>query len=576
MKSLALVFAGVGLVGMLSAAGNADLINWLKDTYEPKTPVLNSAPEAEGLCGRVAPLVRINGANAMGDETAKTIKLTAWKNERVSGQFVVWSKAKVDQLRVKVGELVNEKGRKIDADAVQARFVRYVMAHKELVGDVLDTAERVNLPAKGYRPCWITVTVPAKAKPGLYKAPIEVVGCGGAKVSFNLELNVLDLRLTDAEDWGFFLDLWQHPWAVARYHGAVPFSKAHYELLKPIYQELANAGQKTITTTLTDLPWNHQNYDPYYTMIKHYRHKDGSWTHDYSLFDEYVKFAKSCGLGPQIHCYSMVPWGDRMYYIDAETGDQRFDNLPTGSEKHKQFWAPFLRDFQKHLKKKGWLGQTYIAMDERGPKQMQAVAELIRENAPAIKITMAANQVASNFKGVELDPFCVYLEHANAPAFLEDAKKRKAEGKTSTFYVCCGPHRPNTFTRSPVEEATWLGIYPAAVGFDGFLRWAFCNWPRDPLFDTSYKTWLPGDTFLIYPGMRLSVRWEALRDGIEEFEKIAQLRKAGVDMTKIDALLKSMHSDYKLVATENSGKTKEQVDAIRAAVNEAAAKFADR
>jgi hypothetical protein len=47
-------------------------------------------------------------------------------------------------------------------------------------------------------------------------------------------------------------------------------------------------------------------------------------------------------------------------------------------------------------------------------------------------------------------------------------------------------------------------------------------------------------------------------------------------MTKIDAVLKSMHAEYKLVATENSGKTKEQVDAITAAVNEAAKALADR
>ncbi len=576
MKSIALALAGICLAGGVYAANNAELINWLKNTYEPKTPILDKAPETDGLCGRVAPLVRINGANAIGDQAQKTIKLTAWKKERVSGQIVVWSKGKVDQLRVKVGELVNENGKKIDPSAVQTRFVRYVMAKDKLIGDVLDTAERVDMPANGYRPCWITVTVPAKAKTGLYKAPVDVIGAGGNKVSFILELEVLDMRLTDSKKWGYFLDLWQHPWAVARYHGVEPFSKNHYELLKPIYQELAGAGQKTITTTLTDLPWNHQNFDPYHTMIKHYLHKDGSWTHDYSLFDEYVKFAQSCGLGPQIHCYSMVPWGDRIFFIDAETGDKRFDWLPTGSDKHKKFWAPFLRDFEKHLKKKGWLGKTYIAMDERGPKQMQAVAALIRENSPRIKITMAANQVASNFKGIELDPFCVYLEHANAPAFLEDARKRKAEGKTSTFYVCCSPRRPNTFTHSPIEEATWLGVYPAAVGFDGFLRWAFCNWPLNPLFDTSYKTWLPGDTFLVYPGMRLSVRWEALRDGIEEFEKISQLRKEGADMTKIDAVLKSMHSEYKLVATENSGKTKEQVDAITAAVNEAAKALADR
>jgi hypothetical protein len=32
----------------------------------------------------------------------------------------------------------------------------------------------------------------------------------------------------------FFLDLWQQPWAVARYHGVKPFSPEHYRVLEPI------------------------------------------------------------------------------------------------------------------------------------------------------------------------------------------------------------------------------------------------------------------------------------------------------------------------------------------------------
>ena len=69
------------------------------------------------------------------------------------------------------------------------------------------------------------------------------------------------------------------------------------------------------------------------------------------------------------------------------------------------------------------------------------------------------------------------------------------------------------------------------------LRWAFANWPRDPIYDTGFGGWPAGDTFLFYPGGRSSVRWEMLRDGIEEYEKINQLRKNGADMAAIDAVL---------------------------------------
>ena len=47
---------------------------------------------------------------------------------------------------------------------------------------------------------------------------------------------------------------------------------------------LADAGQKYITTSIIQHPWNAQTYDPYSTMIKWIKSSDGRWEFDYSLF----------------------------------------------------------------------------------------------------------------------------------------------------------------------------------------------------------------------------------------------------------------------------------------------------
>lgn len=56
-------------------------------------------------------------------------------------------------------------------------------------------------------------------------------------------------------------------------------------------------------------------------------------------------------------------------------------------------------------------------------------------------------------------------------------------------------------------------------------------WNREPLKTTDYGNWPTGDTLLVYPGPRSSVRLELLREGIEDYEKIrilrAELRKRG-------------------------------------------------
>jgi len=96
----------------------------------------------------------------------------------------------------------------------------------------------------------------------------------------------------------------------------------------------------------------------------------------------------------------------------------------------------------------------------------------------------------------------------------------------TTFYVCCGPGRPNTFLFSLPAESAWLGWYAAAQGYTGFLRWGYNSWGTDPFFfDISHSVWPAGDCFLVYPGPRSSIRFERLREGIQDYEKIQILRR---------------------------------------------------
>ena len=80
------------------------------------------------------------------------------------------------------------------------------------------------------------------------------------------------------------------------------------------------------------------------------------------------------------------------------------------------------------------------------------------------------------------------------------------------------------FTFSDPVEATVAAWYAVANGYDGFLRWAYNSWTEDPLRDSRFRTWPAGDTYVIYPGGRSSIRFERLREGIQDAEKIRILR----------------------------------------------------
>ena len=99
-------------------------------------------------------------------------------------------------------------------------------------------------------------------------------------------------------------------------------------------------------------------------------------------------------------------------------------------------------------------------------------------------------------------------------------EQRRQQGKLSTWYTSCTEKYPNGFTFSPPAEHVWIGWYTAAKNMDGYLRWAYNSWPKNPIEDSRFTAWPAGDTYQVYPGPMTSIRFEKLIEGIQDFEKI--------------------------------------------------------
>ena len=466
-------------------------------------------------------------------EPQQTCRLTAWRGERVSAQLLVWSAQPVEKVVCKVGRLTSEKGTLPDS-ALRARFVRYVMSDEFACGcckrqpenfaavlsaDMLDERPSMALDACTVRPVWITVDVPQDAAPGLYRAPVTL-SCDGSKERLELEVAVTSRTLPAPSEWGYHLDLWQHPAAVARVEGVEPWSDAHFEALKPVMKLLADAGQKVVTATLNKDPWNNQCYDAYADMIVWTKGADGTWSYDYTAFDRWVELMEELGVDEQINCYSMLPWNNSLHYRDAVTGEWVDVIAEPGQPAFDEMWRPFLADFVRHLDAKGWLAKSCIAMDERSPEQMEIAVAFLAEHAPQLGIALADNH-NSYKRYAQLHDICV---SARQEVAREDIAARRAAGQVTTYYVCCSHRYPNMFTFSDPAESTAAAWYAVANDYDGFLRWAYNSWTEEPLRDSRFRTWPAGDTYVVYPGARSSIRFERLREGIQDAEKIRVLR----------------------------------------------------
>ncbi len=433
---------------------------------------------------------------------APVVKLTGWRGERVNGMLVASSPDGFGELRL---EAANAKAK--------LNVIRYTLGNGTLYGDILDGTDVTAF--KGVtRPVIYTYDIPADAT-GVIRDTVTAT-INGEVHRLPVEITVVPRTLPAVRDWKFHLDFWQHPDPIARWHDVAMWSPEHLALMKRYYGLLAEMGQKTVTATLIDEAWNGQTYDRFRSCIFPTKHADGSWTYDYSAFDKVVETAAAIGLNGQIDCYSMLPWSLAFRYFDEKTHQSVCPRMEPGSAAYEEFWGHLLADFCRHLKEKGWFERTKIALDERPDRLIKPALAVLRKYAPGLEMVMACNTPSK----LNDEMFDVAYSYGHCEGLAQYVAARRAKGRFTTYYICCGPARPNTFMASDPAESEWLAPFASAMGFDGLLRWAWCSWVENPLVSQDYTAWPSGDTSLIYPGPRLSLRALLIRDGIETYEKL--------------------------------------------------------
>lgn len=479
---------------------------------------------------------------ALTGSLKKEIVLTAWKGERVASQFVVWGDQPLDRLSFSVSELVHKNRKdKIGSEQLLSGFVRYVMTDElnkdgkggcgdrpdaaafdsSLVADPIDhITKELSVPARATQGAWVRVWVPQQSLPGIYEGTVTVKDGDDVLGTLALKVNVKNRTLPLPADWSYHLDLWQNPFAIARYYKVEPWSDAHLNCMRPYMEMYRQAGGTVITASIMHKPWNGQTYDYFESMITWMKKADGNWSFDYTIFDRWVEFMMSVGITQEINCYSMVPWKLSFQYYDQATNSLKFIDMKPGDREYEEVWVALLKSFAAHLKEKGWFDITHISMDERPMPVMQETLKVIRKADPDFKVSLAGalHEELSD----ELDDYCVALRMKYPEEMKE---KRRAEGKITTFYTSCEEPRPNTFTFNPPAECEWFSWYAAKENLDGYSRWAFNSWVIEPLLDSRFYTWPGGDTYLIYPGARTSMRFERLISGIQAFEKVRILKE---------------------------------------------------
>jgi hypothetical protein len=238
------------------------------------------------------------------------------------------------------------------------------------------------------------------------------------------------------------------------------------------------------------------------------------------------------------------------------------EGFQEGTPEHARLFRDYLGQVEAHLSERGWLPKAFTYwFDEPDKKDYEFVIagmKRLKEAAPGIK-RMLTEQPEPELLGA-VDIWCGLTPEWTP----ERVRARRAAGEEVWWYICCGPTAPYV-TEFIDHPGTELRLWPWQswqYGVSGILIWATTYWTspaafpspklQDPWTDPmSYKSgygekpgeigyWGNGDGRFLYPPRRVadgderpcldapinSLRWENLRDGMEDYEYFWMLRQA--------------------------------------------------
>ena len=240
----------------------------------------------------------------------------------------------------------------------------------------------------------------------------------------------------------------------------------------------------------------------------------------------------------------------------------RLEGFEEGTPEHARLFQDYLSQVERHLREHGWLDKAFTYwFDEPDPKDYAFVVDgmkRIKAAAPGVRRMLTEQPEKELFGHVEI--WCGLTPQWTP----EKVRARRDAGEEVWWYICTGPKTPYV-TEFIDHPGTELRLWPWQswqYGVSGLLIWATIYWNspaafpppklQDPWADPmSYVSgydfkpghvgyWGNGDGRFLYPPRRPpetstepnldepvnSLRWENLRDGMEDYEYFTLLQQA--------------------------------------------------
>ncbi len=492
---------------------------------------------------------KIGRRRPVPEEKGGAVLLSAARNEIEAAQIVVRPEREIRSLFAAAGGLEGPHGA-IPAENVEIREVAYVVVEHPTdptgaPGEWADPLPPLKGPiacaAGRNQPLWIQVRVPETAAAGDYEG-VVTIDADGRRVAVPLRLHVWDFSLSRVthvrSGFGFSRG------NVRRYHNL----QTEQELREVCEKYYRNFAEHRIA------PYNPMEASPIRVRLVG-RKENPDVEVDFTEFDKAAAhYLDEMGFNAFMLPVQGLPGG-----TFHERHEGNFLGHKQGSPHYERLMGKYLKAVQDHLEEKGWLQKAYVYwFDEPEPRDYPFVIDgmkLIKRLAP--KLTRFLTEEPGDALAGHVELWCPILNAFDPAA----ARRRQEKGEEIWWYVCCGPHAPYVtlfVDHDAIELRMWLWM-AWQYGVQGILIWQTNYWTsptafpggalQDPWADPmSYvsgygvpagtrRFWGNGDGRFLYPPNRglskeknldgpvNSLRWEMLREGIEDYEYFWILRE---------------------------------------------------
>ena len=507
---------------------------------------------------KVRPDERPRASNLVWDRETKIVSISGARNEHIPFQVVVSTPPPPSRYQsaaggffVEASDLISQRGR-IARDRIKLYFEHAILCYGKsspagdtgfwpdalapLTGPFSMAAEFRR--AVGSRGVWVDVVTAADTPAGDYSGTIRVTQNGDPVGELTVKLRVYDFALLSETHLIAYMGV--SSGQLAELHGLARSSPEVKTLLRNYHAFLyANRME----------PWFNEPLRPEVAAVGN---------------RVTVKFDE------QAYELYMDQWKTKRVVLEA---------VPRALADNLEQVRSYVKQVADHFRKNGWLGRLVFNSPIDEPNTAEAYADtrkwatLVHEAAPGVPFLVTESPVTDNPEWGVLNGYANHFSvHGNAlnrPEVKQAIREEQAKGGEITWYISCDQRypQPNYFIDAPAMDPVMVPWITWKYGMNGILYWQIKYWSQtaDPWqnpvtylsgFFCSGGYVLNGEGSLIYPGSRVqrytgqknvdgpvsSIRFELLREGIEDYEYLWMLKSLG-DQKFADDAVSSMVVD---------------------------------